>query len=103
MEKKTYYVSLTQGEISQVPTDETTFILTATAEEISYLRKVFQDMYTYDKVSYWRSHIPFLEYHYDEGNDGYDQALKTAYAHMYQLGNDETKKCIEEMGILKGR
>jgi hypothetical protein len=103
MGKRTYYVSLTQGEISQIPTAESMFIVTATTEEIHYLRKLFEDMYTSDWASYWRAQVPFLEYHHDEENDEYDQALQTAYAYMYKLGNDETKQHIKGMGILESK
>ncbi|GGE77970.1 hydrolase [Priestia taiwanensis] len=101
MEKRTYYVSLTQGEIARVRTEESMFVIRATDEEIHYLRTLFQHMYDDDRSSYWRAHIPFLEYHYDEENDRYDEALGRAYAHIYQLGNEETKKHIEGMNILQ--
>ena len=89
--KKTYYISVGNGQISQVKTADTyNFEIYANDEEIT------------DLGSYVRSHVPFVEYHHDSNNDRYDEQLQKAYKMIYDLGNHETKELVAQMGIING-
>lgn len=101
MEKKTYYVSLQSREISQVKHGNNHhFVIYATDEEVQALRRKFNEIADADNAAYWRTHIPFKPYHQDLANDLYDHAMKEAFALIYELGDEATKKYIETSGVL---
>jgi hypothetical protein len=101
MEKKTYYISVANGEISQIKDGSPhEFEIEATNEEIKQLREIFDDAYEADWTSFWRAHIPFLEYHNDKPNDVYDEDILQAYSIIYKLGKEETRNHIKSMGII---
>lgn len=59
--KKTYYISVGNGQISQVKTADTyNFEIYANDEEITELREYFDQAYEEDLGSYVRSHVPFV-------------------------------------------
>ncbi|MFD3448707.1 hypothetical protein ACFDTO_29430 [Microbacteriaceae bacterium 4G12] len=103
MDKRTYYISIARGEISQVKSANTySFAIQATDEEIIKLREIFDQAYEADMRSFWRSHVPFLEYHHDPQNDAYDERLQEAYKMIYELGDHEAQELIAQMGIING-
>jgi len=100
--KNTYYITVGTGEISQSAADSRwDFKIAATDDEIKDLRSYFKQSYSADAKSFWRTHLPFLEYHNDKENDEYDEALSKIYGMIYQLGDDETRNHIESMGVLQ--
>ncbi|SFJ32009.1 MULTISPECIES: hydrolase [unclassified Bacillus (in: firmicutes)] len=103
MDKKTYYISVANGEISQAKTANTySFTIEATDEEILRLREYFDNAYREDLGTFVRSHVPFVEYHHDSNNDRYDEQLQKAYRMIYELGDNEAKELIAQMGIIDG-
>ncbi|XJZ26580.1 hydrolase [Bacillota bacterium Lsc_1132] len=99
--KKLYYVDVGTGEISQSPTSSTwSFQIQATDHEIMKLRELFDQNYSTEWRNFFRAHIPYVEYHYDDENDSYDETIQKVYALIYKLGDEETKQHIESMGIL---
>ncbi|MCP8967577.1 hydrolase [Ectobacillus ponti] len=103
MAKKTYYVSIAGGEISQVKTANTySFEIQATDAEVEQLRAYFNEAYGADWKSFWRAHVPFLEYHHDPQNDEYEDRLQKAYKLIYDLTDNETQEMIAQMGIING-
>ncbi|ADU95333.1 hypothetical protein [Geobacillus sp. Y412MC52] len=100
-QKKTYYVSMAHGEISQLKTASPwDFQIEATDEEITQLREYFDQNYSTDWQAFWRTHVPYIQYHYDRENDAYDRTIVDIYKMIYELGNDEAKAHIRSMGIL---
>jgi hypothetical protein len=100
-QKKTYYIDISSGEITQSASDSPwNYQIEATPEEIQTLRTYFDQNEKADLVNFFRAHIPFLEYHYDKENDVQDYQLKQVYQFIYQYGSDDTKQHIESMGIL---
>ena len=100
-QKKTYYIEISSGEITQSASDSPwNYEIEATPEEIQTLRSYFDQNEKGDLVNFFRAHIPFLEYHHDEVNDVQDHQLKQVYQFIYQHGSDITKQHIESMGIL---
>ncbi len=99
--KKTYYITVGTGEITQIATAAPwDFKIRATSNEIKELRTYFKQNYSTDWQSFWRSHIPYLEYHNDKENDEFDEIMLKAYELIYRLGDHETRNHIEGMGIL---
>ncbi|MDZ5472612.1 hydrolase [Bacillus sp. 31A1R] len=101
-QKKTYYVAVSTGEISQSSTDSPwNFKIEATDEEITQLRELFEQNYSTDWQNFFRAHVPYVQYHYDRENDAYDNTTQAVYGMIYQLGDQEAKNHIDTMGILK--
>lgn len=99
--KKTYYVDIGSGEISQNPSASSwNFKIEANDEEITQLREEFSYNYDMGVQNFIRAHIPFEEYHNDKENHAQDNSLIRIYEMLHQLGDQETKNHIESMGIL---
>lgn len=101
MEKKTYYVNLGSGEISQIPYENNQkYTIQATADDIKLLRIAFDRMDQANRGAYARAHIPILAYHNDRPNDDYDRELTEVFQMLYDLGDQQTKDHIKESGVL---
>lgn len=101
MEKKTYYVNVGTGEISQIKYGNNHhFTIQATQDDVQLLRGKLNQMDDGNMSAYGRAHVPILAYHHDEGNDIYDEGLTEAFKMIYQLGDEEAKQHIDDMGIL---
>ncbi|MFN2747521.1 MULTISPECIES: hypothetical protein [Bacillus] len=100
MEKRTYFVSVQDGMISQSSdASPWEFEIKATDDDIIILREYFDQMHSEDWVNFFRSHVPAVEYHYDSSNDKLDELRKDIYSMLYRLGTEETKTFISENGL----
>lgn len=100
--KKTYYITIASGEISQVSTASAwNFKIEASDEEVIKLREYFDQNYSTEWQNFFRAHVPYLQYHYDRQNDAYDETLVKVYEMIHELGDEEAKQHIESMGILR--
>ncbi len=97
MDKRKFYVNVETGEISELKAgNNAQFTIHANPEEIKALRTCFEDKDHADFGTFWRSHIPFKEYHHDEDNDAVDSAMLRAYKLIYQLGDEEAREHISQ-------
>ena len=100
--KQTYYVSIQSGETLERPAEpEGQFKIVAVDDEVNELRRFLNENYGADLKSFLESHVPFKQFHTSETNPEYDSTLKQAYGMIYQLGDQETKRQIESMGVLE--
>ncbi len=102
MEKQKYYVQMGSGEISRVKyhnNDE--FVIYATEEDIVQLREAFDEANASGIRTFFRAHIPIVPYHNDSSNDEYDSNMVKAYKLVHDLGDEQTKAHIADMGILE--
>lgn len=101
MEKKTYYVDIGSGEISQTKyQNNDSFIINATNEEVAMLRAKLNNMDGAAYNSFWRAHVPIMPYHNDKPNDSYDASMVDVYQMLYDLGDETAKNHIKSIGIL---
>lgn len=101
LEKRIYYVDLVNGSVVETQDEsQTNLRIEANEEDIAEFNQYFGENYTADLKAYARSHVPYLEYHHDKGNDEYDMTMKKIYALIYRLGDVETKRHIEKIGVL---
>lgn len=99
--KKTYYIDLGTGSISQSESSATwSFKIQANDEEITELRELFDQNYSTEWKNFFRAHVPYVQYHYDRENDEYDNRIQQVYGMIYKLGDEEAKNHIESMNIL---
>lgn len=100
-QKKTYYIDVGTGHITQSATDSTwSFKIYATDHEIKKLRNLFDQNYSTEWQNFFRAHVPYVPYHYDQENDAYDSKIQEIYAIIYKLGDEEAKQHIEAINIL---
>ncbi len=98
MEKRKFYVNVESREISELKAgNNDEFIIYGTPEQIIELRECFEDMEHADMGTFWRSHMPFKEYHRDEDNDEFDQCLLKVYKMIHDLGDENAKQHVEQM------
>ncbi|MEI2355836.1 hydrolase [Mesobacillus zeae] len=99
--KKTYYIDIGSGEISQSRSSSAwNYKISASDEEIIRLREKFEQNYSTDWQNFFRAHVPYVQYHYDRENDAQDKTLLEIYKTIHELGDADAKKHIETMGIL---
>ena len=99
-QKKTYYIDVGHGQISQSSTASTwNFKIQANDEEITQLRELFDQNYSTEWQNFFRAHVPYVQYHYDRENDAYDNTIEQVYGMIYKLGDNEAKSHIESMNI----
>ncbi len=100
-QKKTYYIDVGHGQISQSSTASAwNFKIQANDEEITQLRELFDQNYSTEWQNFFRAHVPYVQYHYDRENDAYDNTIEQVYGMIYKLGDVEAKSHIESMNIL---
>lgn len=103
-ERKTYYIAVSTGEITQSRTSSPwNFKIEATDDEIIQLREYFDQNHANDWENFFRAHVPYVQYHHDRENDAYDSITVQVYNMIYNLGDEEAKKHIESMGILNNK
>jgi hypothetical protein len=99
--RKTYYISVGSGEISQLSTASSwDFKIEATDEEIIKLREYFDQVYSTDWQGFLRAHTPYIQYHYDREKDAIDETHKRIYEMIYELGDEEAKNMIRTQGLI---
>ena len=100
-QKYSYYVNIQSNEIFRGPFDgEWDFKIEATASQVAVLERLFDRNDQTDWESYFRSHIPFLEYHHQPQNMEYDWRIGLIYTMLFTLGDEKTRAHIRKMGIL---
>jgi len=101
MEKKKYYVNIGDGEISQIKyQNNDQYTIYATEEDVRLLREKFRNMHDSSFAAYLRAHVPIVPYHNDKPNDVYDENLTETFQMLYDLGDDQAKQHIKELGVL---
>ncbi len=104
MDRERYYVNLNSRNITKEPYGSTgNYIIYASKEEVGQLRAKMNEMYDSDFISFWRAHVPFVPYHLDTSNDTYDANINEAFQMVYDLGEEETKAALLDMGVLQNR
>jgi hypothetical protein len=105
MNKKPYYVSVPgpgTGEVrSEKGESSYDFEINATEDEAYELKEFFEKAYSDDMKTYLHMHIvPVIPNSIDKDHKEYDDSFNTIYQKIYELGTENTKEQIEQMGIL---
>jgi hypothetical protein len=99
--KHSYFINIQSHEIiSESNGVEWDFKINATESQVAVLERLFDKSDETDWESYFRAHIPFLEYHHQPQNKEYDLRILLIYSLLYYLGDEKTRAHIREMGIL---
>lgn len=100
-QKHSYYINIQSQEIFRGPFDgEWDFKIEATESQVAVIERLFDRNDITDWESYFRSHIPFLEYHHQPQNMEYDRRLVLIYTILFYLGDANSRAHIRDMGIL---
>ncbi|GAB3793914.1 hypothetical protein [Virgibacillus kimchii] len=101
-EKKHLFVTIDTQEIREtpIPDGRVEYEIRADETEIKELRELFRkkDKNASDAVEYIGK--PFDEWGADEERESYDQYQMHIYKKIYELGTQETKDKIGELGII---
>jgi hypothetical protein len=101
--KKTYYITLSSGEISQLRSASSwNYQIEATEEEITQLREYFDQLYSSDTQGFLRAHVPYVEYHHDPTNDASDNTMQKVFKMIYELGDEQAREHIQSEGLISG-
>jgi len=102
MEKKRFFVTVDTQQIREtsIPDGHVEFEVSADETELEELRELFRqkDKNASDAVGYIGK--PFDEWGADEKRESYDQYQIDIYKKIYELGTQETKNKIGELGII---
>lgn len=99
-EKKRYYISVTHHLIQDVRNDSTEFEVFITDDELTKLKDQMDELNKDDEYTFKRAIVPFKSADHDESTEEFDDKLIGVYAYLYKLGDEETKRTIDEMNIL---
>ncbi|MEH7115217.1 hydrolase [Neobacillus niacini] len=100
-QKQSYYINIQSNEIFRGPFDgEWNFKIEATESQVNVLERLFDRNDETDWESYFRSQIPYLEYHHQPQNREYDRRIRLIYTMLFYLGDEKTRAHIREMEIL---
>src|SRR5699024_7353529 len=72
----------------------------ATLSEKQELERTLQGMKTDDFMTFLRSVVPTKPYHEAEHNKQFMKSYEAVLQNVYDLGTEETRKFIDETGIL---
>lgn len=99
-ERKHYFVTIDTEDIREtsVP-DGIEYEVLATQDEISEIRELFNEKEKDSKNAVKYLAKPFNECGADDERRKYDDHLVTIYQRIYELGTEETKANIRELGI----
>ncbi|MEH7418419.1 hydrolase [Neobacillus drentensis] len=101
--KQSYYLNIQSHEIFSEPDGvEWDFKIEATSSQLAVLERLFDQTDETDWESYFRAHIPYLEYHHQPQNKEYDRRLYLIYSFLYYLGDEKTRQHVADMGIING-
>ncbi|WP_160723669.1 hydrolase [Bacillus sp. USDA818B3_A] len=99
--RQSYYINIQSHEIFSEPNvEEWDFKIEATTSQAAVLERLFDKTDETDWESYFRAHVPYLEYHHQPQNKEYDLRMLLIYKFLYYLGDEKTRGHICEMGIL---
>jgi len=102
MEKKTYYVTVSTGEVLDSKENiNYDFEIMADQEELDQLQELFEETDNTSQNSYGTSYVPWNVYYNNEANEEYDYFLTEVYRMIHKLGTQETRNHIESMHILE--
>src|SRR5699024_1277999 len=104
MERKKYYINIGSQQIAQTSFENTdTFKIYANDDELRLLRAKMDNMDGANISSLFRADVYILAYYHDQPNDDYDEQLTEAFQMIYELGDEETKQHIDQIGVLGDR
>ncbi|WP_067729358.1 hypothetical protein [Oceanobacillus damuensis] len=102
--KKHYFVSVNTKDIREIsiPDNQVEYEIIADEHDLLHIQQMFNTMEKESKNAIEDSHFrPFDEEKVEDERDTYEGSLMNVYRKLYELGTDQTKEKIEELGIIK--
>lgn len=103
MIKKQYFVSIAEQEITDIPIpgQGADYEIMASDQDIEKIKQLFQSADQHEKdASTYIILKPFDEWGVDDNREGYSRDIQEVYEMIYQLGTEDTKNKISQLGIL---
>ncbi|WP_159885077.1 hypothetical protein [Paenibacillus puerhi] len=76
-------------------------VVKATPEEIAELGQLIQEQEHREEKTFARGPVPYKSADHDEATRRFNDHISRVYTEIYELGTPETRRHIEEMGILE--
>lgn len=101
--KNHYFVTIDTHEIRDIsiPDSGIEFEVIADQNEINKLRKLFMTTEKHEKNALEYLAKPFDEWGADDERQWYAEYVKAIYQAIFNLGTDDTKHKIKQLGIIK--
>jgi len=99
-DKKRYYISVSHQLIQDVPNDSAEYEVLMTETEVSKLRDLLEDLTKEDEYAFKRTFVPYKSADHDDAADEYNDRLIAVYAYLHEIGDEKTRRTIEDMNIL---
>ncbi|UJL47927.1 hypothetical protein KFZ58_08785 [Virgibacillus sp. NKC19-16] len=101
-DRKNYFVTLDTEDIREVsiPGNEIEYEIIATHDEVEEIEEIFMKKNKEAENATKYIGKPFDEWGADDEREIYDAHLMKIYQRLYDLGTDETKSKIKELGII---
>ncbi len=102
MNKKRYFVTISTKEIREtsVPDNGVEFEIIANQNEKEDIEALFKEKDQDSKNASMYLTKPFNEWGADDERSRYDDHMLNLYRKLYELGTEETKEKIDELGII---
>lgn len=98
MGKQKLYVSVVHLTCNHYPTvSPSEFIVELEVNQARVFEKLFRQINSLEAENMFRSHLPYIPYHYDAFNHEIDNRFKKIYALLHEFGDDNTKQFVEQL------
>ncbi|MRN55462.1 hypothetical protein GJB61_20990 [Paenibacillus sp. LC-T2] len=98
--KKHYFVSVNHGLIQEVRNDSNEFDVLLTADELTTLQNLLDNLQKGDEYAFRRAFVPYKSADHDEAIDQFDEQTIQLFQYLRQHGSIETQQTIDELGVL---
>jgi len=99
-DKRRYYISVSHHLIQEAPYESAEFEVAMTEAEKTKLKDKLDDLNQEDEYTFKRAFIPYKSADHDDAPQEFNDKLIDVYAYLYEIGDEKTKRTIEEMNIL---
>lgn len=98
MVKSRLYVSVTDHRVFSYPDDSPwEYEIKIKSEDVRIFRRLFEQISNLEFRNFYRSHLPYVPYHYDKDNHDIDLRTKKIYALIHEFSDKETQQFIEKL------
>ncbi|KXH86902.1 transposase [Sporosarcina sp. HYO08] len=98
METYKMYVSVKDQQVYQYPDDSPwEYAVEIPRAYIPIFSRLFEQMNQLEFRNFFRSHLPYIPYHYDRDNHEIDKRSAKVYALIHEFTDEESKRVIEKL------
>ncbi|WP_301107625.1 transposase [Sporosarcina sp.] len=101
-QKYTMYVSMSHKQVLLDPySSPWEYKVEVTKEAYPVFERLFAQMERLEFRNFLRSHLPYIQYHYDKDNHDIDKRMMKVYALIHEYTDEESKRFIEKLPFFR--